>query len=138
MYNVESEIRKWRKMKEIEEKILRENGMDEDSIQILREYDWNTLKAERNYQTRHYVDSHLVENAFTTMELPINDLDDLLLQLDNEELFEIMKKIDHKLTIEIINLKIRDYSTKDIAQKLGMSVGKVNYYLRKVRKKIKK
>lgn len=92
MYNVESELRKWRKMKEKEEKILRENGMSEESIKILHDYDWDIFKAERTYKERECINNIIVENAVTTMELPVNNLDDILSQLSNEELFKAMKK----------------------------------------------
>ncbi|MCD7948664.1 MAG: hypothetical protein LUG12_00160 [Erysipelotrichaceae bacterium] len=138
MYNVESELRKWRKMKEKEEKILRENGMSEESIKILHDYDWDIFKAERTYKERECINNIIVENAVTTMELPVNNLDDILSQLSNEELFKAMKKINHKLTMQIIYLRICDYTAKEIALELDMSVNSVYYYIKTVRKKLKK
>ncbi|MCD7950922.1 MAG: sigma-70 family RNA polymerase sigma factor [Erysipelotrichaceae bacterium] len=137
-YNKGKEEKKWKKWKEREEEELRELGIDEESIQLLHVYDQEAFNAERMFLTKQYVNSNLAESAVTTMVLPINTLDDVLSQLDNEELYIAMKQIDNKLTLEIIRLKIWDYSSKEIAQKLGMSVWSVNSYLRKVRKKIKK
>ncbi|MCD7895032.1 MAG: sigma-70 family RNA polymerase sigma factor [Erysipelotrichaceae bacterium] len=125
-------------MKEIEEEKLRENGMDEESIKLLREFDWKMFNADRVYNERQYVNSNLIENAVSTIEPVANNLDDLLMQLNDEELFTIMNKIDHKLTMQIIYLKICGYSGKEIAQQLGMSVDSVYYYLKSARKKLKK
>ncbi|MCD7892346.1 MAG: LuxR C-terminal-related transcriptional regulator [Erysipelotrichaceae bacterium] len=135
-YNKNSEVNKWKQMKEKEEEILRENGMSEESIQILHDYDWDVFKAERIYKTKQYVDSYLVENAVTTIELPVDSIDDILSLLDNEELYKAMKKINHKLTFEILRLRINGYSRREIAKELDMTFDSVKYYLKKARKKI--
>ena len=42
---------RWNQWKsEEEEKILREQGVEEETIQKLREYDWNDFKAERRFR----------------------------------------------------------------------------------------
>lgn len=137
-YNNESEIRKWKKMKESEEKILAEYGMSQEAIKELREYDWNIFKSERIYKTRQCVDSDLVENAATTMELPINSFEDILAQLDNKKLYDTMKDIDYHVIANIILLRTYGYYYKEIANQLGISVNTVKYHLKRIRKKAKK
>ncbi|MCD7809865.1 MAG: sigma-70 family RNA polymerase sigma factor [Erysipelotrichaceae bacterium] len=136
-YNKAKEEKKWRKWKEQEEEKLRELGMDEDNIKLLHDYDQEAFNADRLYQTRQYVNSNLAETGVTTIELPINSLDDLLSLLDNEELFKAMKKINHKLTMQIIHLRICGYTAKEIALKLDMNVDSVYYFIKSARKKLK-
>ena len=46
-YNKAKEEYRWNQWKAEEEKILREQGVDEETIQKLREYDWDDFNAER-------------------------------------------------------------------------------------------
>ena len=48
-YNKAREELLWRSRKEEEEKVLRQCGMEEAQIQVLREYDWDTFKSERRF-----------------------------------------------------------------------------------------
>ena len=49
-YNKAKEAYRWNQRKAEEEKILREQGVDEETIQKLREYDWDDFKAERRFR----------------------------------------------------------------------------------------
>ena len=49
-YNKAKEEYRWNQWKAEEEKILREQGVDEETIQKLREYDWEDFKAERRFR----------------------------------------------------------------------------------------
>ena len=49
-YNKAKEEYRWNQWKAEEEKILREQGVDEETIQKLREYDWNDFNAERRFR----------------------------------------------------------------------------------------
>lgn len=49
-YNKAREEYRWNQWKAEEEKILREQGVDEETIQKLREYDWNDFNAERRFR----------------------------------------------------------------------------------------
>lgn len=46
-YNHQSELKKWLKKKEMEEKLLRQLGVDEKTIQILRSYDYRVFLDDR-------------------------------------------------------------------------------------------
>ena len=49
-YNKAKEEYRWNQWKAEEEKILREQGVDEETIQKLREYDWDDFNAERRFR----------------------------------------------------------------------------------------
>ena len=49
-YNKARAEKEWLKWKAAEEANLRELGVDEDTIQRLHYYDWESFKAERNYR----------------------------------------------------------------------------------------
>ncbi|WP_252201134.1 hypothetical protein [Coprococcus comes] len=49
-YNKAKEEYRWNQWKAEEEKILREQGADEETIQKLREYDWDDFNAERRFR----------------------------------------------------------------------------------------
>ena len=49
-YNKAKEEYRWNQWKAEEEKILREQGVDEETIQKLREYDWDDFNVERRFR----------------------------------------------------------------------------------------
>ena len=49
-YNKAKEEYRWNQWKAEEEQILREQGVEEETIQKLREYDWEDFKAERRFR----------------------------------------------------------------------------------------
>ena len=54
-YNKAKEEYRWNQWKAEEEKILREQGVDEETIQKLREYDWDDFNAERRFREHQRV-----------------------------------------------------------------------------------
>ena len=120
-----------------EENLLRKLGMNEDKIDELYNYDKELFNSERSFLRRMIIDSDFIEYLSTSkIELPIDNMDDLLNQIDREELYQAMRKINEQ-TLKIIYLKIVGYSVKEIAQMMGISDYTVRYRLRKVRKKLK-
>ena len=120
-----------------EENLLRKLGMNEDKIDELYNYDKEPFNSERSFLRRMIIDSDFIEYQSTSkIELPIDNMDDLLNQIDREELYQAMRKINEQ-TLKIIYLKIVGYSVKEIAQMMGISDYTVRYRLRKVRKKLK-
>ena len=49
-FNKAKEELKWKCWKDKEEKVLRKLGMEESSIEILRQMDWEDFNAERRYR----------------------------------------------------------------------------------------
>ncbi|WP_318003341.1 sigma-70 family RNA polymerase sigma factor [Faecalibacillus intestinalis] len=136
-YNKAKAEKKWKKWKNKEENLLRKLGMNEDKIDELYNYDKELFNSERSFLRRMIIDSDFIEYLSTSkIELPIDNMDDLLNQIDREELYQAMRKINEQ-TLKIIYLKIVGYSVKEIAQMMGISDYTVRYRLRKVRKKLK-
>lgn len=136
-YNKAKAEKKWKEWKNKEENLLRKLGMNEDKIDELYNYDKELFNSERNFLRRTIIDSDFIEYLSTSkIELPIDNMDDLLNQIDREELYQAMRKINEQ-TLKIIYLKIVGYSVKEIAQMMGISDYTVRYRLRKVRKKLK-
>lgn len=136
-YNKAKAEKKWKKWKNKEENLLRKLGMNEDKIDELYNYDKELFNSERSFLRRMIIDSDFIEYLSTSkIELPIDNMDDLLNQIDREELYQTMRKINEQ-TLKIIYLKIVGYSVKEIAQMMGISDYTVRYRLRKVRKKLK-
>lgn len=137
-YNKAKAEKKWKEWKNKEENLLRKLGMNEDKIDELYNYDKELFNSERSFLRRTIIDSDFIEYLSTSkIELPIDNMDDLLNQIDREELYQAMRKINEQ-TLKIIYLKIIGYSVKEIAQMMGISDYTVRYRLRKVRKKLKK
>lgn len=136
-YNKAKAEKKWKEWKNKEENLLRKLGMNEDKIDELYNYDKELFNSERSFLRRTIIDSDFIEYLSTSkIELPIDNMDDLLNQIDREELYQTMRKINDQ-TLKIIYLKIVGYSVKEIAQMMGISDYTVRYRLRKVRKKLK-
>lgn len=133
-YNKAKAEKKWKEWKNKEENLLRKLGMNEDKIDELYNYDKELFNSERIFLRRMIIDSDFIEYLSTSkIELPIDNMDDLLNQIDREELYQAMRKINEQ-TLKIIYLKIVGYSVKEIAQMMGISDYTVRYRLRKVRK----
>lgn len=136
-YNKAKAEKKWKEWKNKEENLLRKLGMNEDKIDELYNYDKELFNSERSFLRRMIIDSDFIEYLSTSkIELPIDNMDDLLNQIDREELYQAMRKINEQ-TLKIIYLKIVGYSVKEIAQMMGISDYTVRYRLRTVRKKLK-
>jgi len=136
-YNKAKAEKKWKEWKNKEENLLRKLGMNEDKIDELYNYDKELFNSERSFLRRMIIDSDFIEYQSTSkIELPIDNMDDLLNQIDREELYQAMRKINEQ-TLKIIYLKIVGYSVKEIAQMMGISDYTVRYRLRTVRKKLK-
>ena len=62
-YNKAKAEKKWKKWKDKEEEKLRQLNMPEESIRLLREYDWNQFKSDRRfYERQNDYDESFFEN----------------------------------------------------------------------------
>ena len=94
-YNKAKAEKKWKKWKNKEENLLRKLGMNEDKIDELYNYDKELFNSERSFLRRMIIDSDFIEYLSTSkIELPIDNMDDLLNQIDREELYQAMRKIN--------------------------------------------
>ena len=131
-YNKAKAEKEWLRWKEVEEKKLRELGVDEETIQRLHTYDWAQFNKERQYLQRQ-VDRVSAQD----LELPVEDIESLLDSIEDMELFSLLHTVD-KLTLEILFMKMDGYSSKEIASAFGMDEYAVNMRIYRLRKKIKK
>lgn len=138
-YNKAKAEKEWNQWKDREEKKLRELKMSEESIQILREYDWDQFKEDRRFNERQwtYEESYFVKTSISEDKNPYIKFDQLLNSLENVNLFECVKNTD-SITKSIIVLKVNDYTTEDISIILEISPNVIYKKVYKLRKKFKK
>lgn len=139
-YNKTKEEWKWKQWKEREEQKLRELGMDEASIQALRESDWADFNSDRRFQEHQtslldYMELLLAESEATEPE--IRSVEELLNSINDEKLLHILLEADRE-TLQIVVLKMMGYAPKEIAVCVGRPEQTVYMKLRRLRKKIKK
>ena len=103
----------------------------------LRNYDWNDFKRERSFRTHQNVTKDVFFDLKATYdEKEINSINDLMDEIENENLYKILSKEDD-VTLKILVYKIQGYSTKEIANILGITIDNIYYRIKKIRKKIK-
>lgn len=91
-YNKAKEEYRWNQWKAEEEKILREQGVDEETIQKLREYDWDDFNTERRFrehQTSLLDCMELLLEEKETKESQPESVEALLDTVENEELLMV-------------------------------------------------
>ena len=137
-YNKARAEKQWLEWKEVEEKKLRELGVDEETIQRLHTYDWAQFNKERQYLQRQVEWSPYVDLiSAQDLELPVEDAESLLDSIEDMELFSLLRAVD-KLTLEILIMRMDGYSSKEIASSLGIDEYAVNMRIYRLRKKLKK
>lgn len=137
-YNKAREERKWKARKEAEERQMRKLGVKEDVIEQLRVYDREDFNSDQRYyrrlaKTGTYAES-LTDNGEQHDVLTVGGLLD---SIGNEKLYRELCKVD-RLTLEIVLHKVNGYSSREISNKCGLSIGAVNYRMWHFRKKLKK
>ena len=139
-YNKAKEEYRWNQWKTEEEKILREQGVDEETIQKLREYDWNDFNAERRFrehQTSLLDCMELLLEEKESGESQPESVEALLDTVENEELLQILLSTDKK-TLQMVVLKMMGYAPKEISHHMELPEQTVYTRLRRLREKIKK
>ncbi len=137
-YNNGREDRKWRLWKEAEEKVLRECGMDEDTIEQIRIDDRADFNSNRRFYRRlNDVGEYLEEIADIERLTEVNTVSDLLNEIESESLHQVLLETN-KLTLQIILLKMQGYSTKEIAPIVHITTDAIYARLDHLRKKLRK
>ena len=134
-YNHRKAEIEWLNWKEKEEKQMRELGVDEDTIQRLHTYDWQQFNKERQYQQR-WRDRAIAFEPQGEQKLYLQTVDTLLDEIDNEQLWEVLKKTD-KLTLKMLVMKMQGFSGKEIFCATGVPESAINNRIARLRKKIK-
>lgn len=137
-YNKAREERKWKKWKEKEEDILRQEGMSESKIMELHQYDWGLFNADRRFRQKQFTNSQLIDYVETvSIQLPIRDFDDILDQIEDMHLYYVMKNTNIQ-TMAILYLKIEGYTNKEISSILGLKETTIRQRIFNIRKKLDK
>lgn len=137
-YNHGKEERKWRIWKDNEEMTLRKYGVDENTIGQIRAYDREIFNSDRRfYQRLQETDTYLDTVAESEQHIEVKTVDDLLNEIENENLYKVLLTVD-RCTLQIVLLKMKGYSTKEIAPIVGLTTGAVYSRLEYLRKKLKK
>lgn len=136
-YNHQREYKRWLKEKEKEEKLLRQLGVDEKTIQILRSYDYRLFLDNRRFRENEDITS---EGLFLMVPsydpVIITTPEKLLDEIEDVTIYYVLKKSDRRL-LEILILLMQDYTVDEIAQNLHMSPNAVYKRIEKLRKKLK-
>lgn len=135
-HNHQSELKKWLEMKEKEEKLLRQLGVDEKTIQILRSYDYRLFLDDRRFYDNENVTGEglfLMVPAYDP--LIIKTPEKLLDVIEDVTVYYVLKKSDRRL-LEILILLMQDYTVDEIAEDLHMSSNAVYKRIEKLRKKL--
>ena len=136
-YNHGREERKWHIWKENEEKILRECGVDESTIEEIRTYDRADFNSNRRfYRWTNDVAEYLEEMADRESQAEIHSVNELLDEIENETLYRALLTVN-KRTLRILLLKMQGYSIKEIAPLVGLTTGAIYARLDHLRKKLK-
>lgn len=136
-YNHGKEERKWRLWKETQEKILRNCGVPESTIETIRIYDRADFNSNRRfYRYLNDVAEYLEEISDISPQKEVNTITDLLNEIENENLYRALLTVD-KRTLQIVLLKMQGYSTKEVAPLVGLTTGAIYARLDHLRKKLK-
>ena len=94
-YNHGKAERKWKLWKEREEKILRDSGVTEDTIEAIRFYDRQAFNSDRRYYERvQETDTYLDTVAASTDQAEPKTVQDFLDYIENQELFHVLITVD--------------------------------------------
>ena len=86
---------KWKLWKEREEKILRDSGVTEDTIEAIRFYDHQAFNSDRRYYERvQETDTYLDTVAASTDQAEPKTVQDFLDYIENQELFHVLITVD--------------------------------------------
>ena len=120
----------YEKEKLLEEKLLKKNNVNHAIINMLRNYDWNDFKRERSFRTHQNITKDVFFNLTETNDKKeINSIIDLMDEIENENLYKILSKEDD-VTLKILVYKIQGYSTKEIANILGITIDNIYYRIK--------
>lgn len=137
-YDYKKEYNLWKQWKDNEEKILRKHNVDEKIISDLRKFDMAQFNAERSFKRHQNVTKDIF---FITRpvydKIEIKNIENILDQIENESLYEYLKRVD-PMILKIIELKIIGYNINEISQMLDISVRSIYRKIKKVKNSLKK
>lgn len=137
-YNNGRENRKWLRWKEAEERLLRECGVDEATIEQIRIDDRAEFNSDRRYYSRKWEAGTYFETiAESEVRIEVYTVEDLLNEIENETLYQALLTVDRR-TLQILLLKMQGYSTRELAPIVHLTTEAVYARLDHPRKKLRK
>ncbi|MCG4660777.1 sigma-70 family RNA polymerase sigma factor [[Clostridium] innocuum] len=133
-YNYIKEYLKWKTWKEQEEQILRQEKVSETIIQELRNFDWEQFNSERRFKRNHNITNDsffLIYPIYDKKE--IKSVDDILDNIESEAFYEYLSETD-PIMLEVILLKIKGYSIKEISEKMNLPISTIYHKIKKLKK----
>ena len=137
-YNHGREDRKWRIWKEAEEKLLRECGVDEATIEQIRIADRADFNSNRRfYRWTNDVAEYLEDMAGRERQAEVGTVEEILEENERANLSKVLVTEDLS-TLKKDLLKSLGYSTKEIAPLVHLTTGAIYARLDHLRKKLRK
>ena len=128
----------WRRKKEAEEKEWRELGVDENIIEELHDFDRIAYNSDDRFYKRLYdVGDFYEEIIEDKSQREVTTVEQLLDEVENPAMYKILKKTSEK-TLQILLMRVRGYSVKDITEILHLSKTSVYKRIKNVREKLNK
>lgn len=128
----------WRRKKEAEERAWRELGVDENIIAELHDFDRIAYNSNDRFYKRLYdVGDFYEEIVEDNSQCEIITVEQLLDEVENPAMYKILKKTSEK-TLQILLMRVRGYSVKDITEILHLSKTSVYKRIKNVREKLNK
>ena len=126
----------WRRKKEAEEKEWRALGVDENIIAELHDFDRIAYNSDDRFYKRLYdVGDFYEEIIEDKSQREITTIEQLLDEVESPAMYKILKKASEK-TLQIILMRVRGYSVKDISEILHISKTSIYDRIKVVRKKL--
>lgn len=128
----------WHRKKEAEEKAWRELGVDENIIAELHDFDRIAYNSDDRFYKRLYdVGDFYEEIVEDNSQREITSIEQLLDEVENPAMYKILKKTSER-TLQILLMRVRGYSVKDISEILHISKTSVYERIKNVRQKLNK
>lgn len=128
----------WRRKKEAEEKEWRALGVDENIIAELHDFDRIVYNSDDRFYKRLYdVGDFYDEIIEDKSQREITSVEQLLDEVESPAMYKILKKTSEK-TLQILLMRVRGYSVKDITEILHLSKTSVYKRIKNVREKLNK
>ena len=128
----------WRRKKEAEEKEWRALGVDENIIEEIRDFDRIAYNSDDRFYKRLYdVGDFYEEIIEDKSQREITSVEQLLDEVESPAMYKILRKASEK-TLQIILMRVRGYSVKDISEILHLSKTSIYERIKKVREKLNK
>ncbi len=128
----------WRRKKEAEEKAWRELGVNENIIEEIHDFDRIAYNSDDRFYKRIYDVGDFYEEIIAD-ENPreVTSVEQLLNEVENPAMYKILKKTSDR-TLQVLLMRVRGYSVKDISEILHISKTSVYERIKNVREKLNK